>query len=137
MSLGYNIDVTHDRFVGITGKAEDVSGIRRRADGPPSLQHLLVFDDPVLLLFCRHQVVGFDVLEADEGAGNTSPPGSFNEVLNPVAERVHLDSELDVNSLYLPQFDQPVEVTLPILGAGEIVVVDKESADALGEVFYE
>jgi hypothetical protein len=49
-------------------------------------------------------------------------------------ERVDLDDEPDLDLLHLSEVDQPVEDDLPVLVAGEIVVGDEETQDALRRI---
>ena len=51
-----------------------------------------------------------------------------------VAQGVDLDDELQAEPFLFAHLDQPVENRLPIAVAGEIVVGDEKSEDALGEV---
>src|SRR6185437_3609207 len=47
---------------------------------------------------------------------------------------VHLEDELDVDTLLFAHGDQAVEDGLPVFVAGEVVVGDEEAVDALGQV---
>ena len=123
-----------DRFRRVVGKAEDVAGIGPDADRFPGQQHVAVFGDLVLPLLGGEQIVGIDVLEPDEDAGDAGALGLGDEVRDLVAQRVDLDEEAHVHAVLLAQLDDAVEDRLPVLVAGEIVVGDEEAVDALREI---
>src|SRR5262249_7738705 len=78
----------------------------------PFLQHAAVLADPVLVLERRGQVLGVDVLEADEHAPRAGCARLLDEALDLVAHRVDLERELDRQTL-LPKLREPVEDRLP------------------------
>ena len=51
-----------------------------------------------------------------------------------MAERVHLDHQLEAQAVALAQRDQPVEDRLPVPVAREVVVGDEEAPHALRQV---
>ena len=129
-----DLDVAPRRFRRVVGKAEDVARIGPDADRFPSEQHVAVFGDLVLPLLGGEQIVGIDVLEPDEDAGDAGALGLGDEIRDFVAERVDLDQEAHVHAVLLAQFDDAVEDRLPILVAGEIVVGDEKPIDAVLEI---
>ena len=102
--------------------------------GAPFLQHFPVVGDLVLPLLRRDQIVGIDVFEPDEDAAGSGPCRLLDEVGNLVAERIDLNGEPDVHALLDAQFDHAVKQRFPVVIAGEIVVGNEESLDALGVV---
>ena len=90
-----DLDIAHDRFLGVAGKAENIAGISDGAVVAPFLQHLPVFGDLVLPLLGGNQIVRIDVLKPDEDAAHTSLRRLLDEVRDFVAERVDLDGEAD------------------------------------------
>jgi hypothetical protein len=118
----------------VVGKAEDVAGIGADAGRLPGEQHLAVFGDLVLPLFSRRQVVGIDVLEADENARHAGALRLGDEVGYPMAQGVHLDQEAYVQAVSPAPLNDSIEDGLPILVAGEVVVGDEKAIDPLRPV---
>ena len=58
----------------------------------------------------------------------------LNEIRHAVAQRVHLDRELEAEALIFAQVDQSIEDRFPVLVAGEVVVGDEEAADPGGVI---
>ena len=116
-------------FGRVGGKTEDVAGERDDPLRLPGKQHLPVLGDLVLTLLGGGEIVGIDVLQADENAGDARPLRLFDEAGDLVAERVDLDHQPERDRGSLAQLDQPVEDRFPFLVAREIVVGDEELAD--------
>ena len=129
-----DLDVALDGLLAVVGEAQDVAGIGDAALLLPGLQHGAVVGDAVLLLLGGEQAVGVDVLQADEHARHAGAPGLLDEARDLVAQRVHLDRELDVEALAPRAADQAVEERLPVPVAREVVVGDEEAVDALRHV---
>ena len=51
-----------------------------------------------------------------------------------MAQRIDLDDEAALQTLHLAQLDDPVENSLPVLVASEVVVGDEQLFDTLGVV---
>src|SRR5579862_2035132 len=126
-----NLDVAARRFRRVFGEAENVASIGPDAGPLPGEQHVAVFGDLVLPLLGGEQIVGIDVFQADEDAGDAGALGLGNEIRNLVAQRVDLDQEAHIHAVFFTQFDDAVEDRLPVLVAGEIVVGDEEAVDAV------
>src|SRR5262245_42590903 len=127
----YDGDVLADRFRRVKGKTENIAS---RGDRPcvfPGEQHRAVFRKLVLALLRREQVRRIDAFEADQHAVRTRTGGLLDEIWDLVAQRVDLDHQPDVHALAFAQRDNPVEDRLPLLVAGDIVVVNEEVPDAL------
>jgi hypothetical protein len=118
---------------GVHREAHDEPGVGHDAVVAPVLEHLTVLGNAVLLLLGGGQVVRVDAFQADEGVGAAGPLGLLDELGDLVAQRVHLDQESQVQTLFA-QFDQAVEDRLPVPVAGEVVVGDEETMDTLGRV---
>ena len=127
-------DVAHDGFPRVVRKAKNVPCKHRDPGLLPGQQHLAVFRDLVLLFPCAHQAVRVDVLESDEDAHHSRPPGFFNELGDAVAHGVHLDHELDVQLFLFAHFNDAVEDALPVGIAREVIVSDEEALDALSQI---
>src|SRR5229473_2772182 len=129
-----NLDVAQDRFRRIAWEPDDIARNNGGADVLPLQQHLTILSDLVLLLLGAHQVVGIDAFEPNKHAHDTGPPSLLDKVWKPVAHGIHLDHKLDVQLVFFPQLDQPVENALPIHIAREVVVGDEKAVDALRQV---
>jgi hypothetical protein len=100
-----DLDVAPRRFRRVVGEAENVAGIGPDAGRFPGQQHVAILGDLVLPLLRSEQIVGVDVLQPDEDAGD---PGAFrlgDEIRHLVAHRVDLDEEAHVHAVLLPQLD--------------------------------
>ena len=126
-----DLDIAPDRFRRVGRKAKNIPRIGEDALLAPRQQHLAVFGDLVLLLLRERQVVGVDVLQPDEHAGDAGALRFFDEARNLVAHRIDLDHQADRDLVDLAQLGEPVEDRFPVLVAGEIVVGDEEAGDAL------
>src|SRR6516225_8759045 len=124
-------DVAADSSQRVGGKAQNVPGDGYDALRLPGEQHLAIFDDLVLALLGGGEIVGVYVLKPDEDAGDAGTFRLLDEVRDAVAEGIDLDHETKRDAGSLAQLDQPIENRLPLLVAGEIVVGDKELADAV------
>ena len=61
-----DLDVSKDRFLGVSGKAENIAGIGCAAMVAPLLQHQAIFGDLVLSLLGGEKIVRVNVFKADE-----------------------------------------------------------------------
>lgn len=118
----------------VVGKPQDVARIGNDARIFPGLQHLPVFPDLVLPLLGRRQGVRIDVLKPDEDPAAAGARRLLDEVRKAIAKRVHLQDNLEVKALVLPQMDHAIENGLPVPVACEIVVRDEEPLDALRRI---
>jgi hypothetical protein len=107
------------------GKPEDIAGAL------PGQQHLAVFGDLVLPFLGAEQIGRVDVLEPDEHALDAGTCAFLDKIRQLVAKRVDLDNQTGVEFLHLAQVNTAVVDRFPILVAGEIVVGEKEGAQAL------
>ena len=130
-----DLDVALDRFLGVVRKAENIAGIGDDTVPFPGLKHGPIVRDPVLPLLRAEQTIGIDVFEADKDARDACALRLLDEAWDLMAERIHLDDELDLDSLLLAQRDQAIEERFPIAIAREIVVREEKALDALGVVF--
>ena len=100
----------------------------------PGEQHLAIFRDLVLAFLGRREIVGIDVLQADEHPGHAGAFRLRNEARDLVAQRVDLDHQADRNPINLPKPDEAIEDRLPLPVARKIIVGDEELVDALRPV---
>ncbi len=128
-----DLDALDQRFLRVVGEADDIAAIGDAAALAPLEQKLAIVGNVVLLLLRRGQIIGVDVLEADEYSLDARRHRLLDEAGNLVAGRVDLDDEARVDALRA-QFDQPVEDRFPVAIAGEIVVGDEEIAHAVGDI---
>ena len=126
-----NLYIAQNRLFPVVGETDDIAGIGHDAGTFPRLQHGTVVGDLVLTLLGAEQAVRIDILQADKGAIYAGAPRFFDEIRNLVAQRIHLNDELDVQTLILSQPDQFVEEAFPVAVAREIVIGDEKPVDAL------
>src|SRR5207302_102212 len=122
-----DVDVAGNRFRGVAREAEDIAAIGDHPAAPPRLQHLAIFPDLVLPLLGSHQRLRVDILKPDEGEENSRASALLDEISNPVAQRIDLDEQSDLDLFLLPQIDEAIEDRFPVPIAGEIIVRDEET----------
>ena len=126
-----DLDVAPDRFRRLAGKAENVARIEKDALFLPGQHHLAVLGDLVLLLLGGGEIVGIDVLEAEEDARDAGFFRLLDETRNLVAHGVDLDHQAERDFVHLAQLGKAVEDRLPFPVACEVVVGDEEARDVL------
>ena len=82
------------------------------------------------VLLHRGEIVGVDVLHADEDVVDAGLHALLDEARDAVAERVDLHLQVDADALLLAQLDQPVEAGFPVAVARQVVVGQEEAVDA-------
>src|SRR4029077_18652884 len=88
----------------------------------------------VLLFPGSEQGVGINAFEADEDARHSGAACLLDEMGKAVAHGVDLYYELDVQLFLLAHGDEAVENLFPVGVAGEVVVGDEETVNALRQV---
>ena len=126
----HHLDVAQDRFPRVVREADDVAGGDDDRVLLPGEEHLAVFEQPVLRLLHRREIVGVDVLHADEDVVDAGLHALLDEARDAVAERVDLHLQINADALLLAQLDQPVEAGLPVAVARKVVVGQEEAVDA-------
>src|SRR5437879_1033092 len=77
----------------------------------------------------------FDVLQPDEHIEHVRAPRLLDEIWQPVALHVHLNSEPDLfHAFIFAQLNDSIEDSFPILVACEVIVGNEKTMNALREI---
>src|SRR5689334_5409091 len=89
-------DVVHYRLRRIVRESQNVAAAGQHPSLLPGQQHFSILGDFILLLLGADEGVRIYILKSDENSPNARPRRFFNKVRETMAQRVHLNNELQL-----------------------------------------